>query len=66
MQNRVHIIGKNEAVKRMIEDRLRSEFDRIDRTIQFYLGTALICGAAFLIWLGWLLGQWISSWGKMP
>jgi hypothetical protein len=40
------------------------EFRKLDRALQLYVTAALIVGAAFLLWLGSLIGVWIDGWGK--
>jgi hypothetical protein len=39
----------------------REEFRRMDRALQLYVTAALIVGAAFLLWLGSLIGAWLDT-----
>ena len=66
MQNRVHIIGKNEAVKRMITDYYEQDGEGLVNVSRLWAGIAVIVVSAFVLWLGWQLGNLISNIGRMP
>jgi hypothetical protein len=64
MQNRVHIVGKNEAVKRLIQ--YEQDGEGLVNVSKLWAGIAVIVCSAFVLWLGWQLGNLISNIGRMP
>ena len=64
MQNRVHIVGKNEAVKRLLD--YEQDGAGLVNVSRLWAGIAVIVVSAFVLWLGWELGNLISNIGGMP
>jgi hypothetical protein len=62
--NRVHIVGKNEAVKRLIQ--YEQDGEGLVNVSKLWAGIAVIVCSAFVLWLGWQLGNLISNIGRMP
>ena len=64
MQNRVHIIGKNEAVKRLLD--YEQDGEGLVNVSRLWAGIAVIVVCAAILWGGYMLGNWINSLGHFP
>jgi len=59
MQNRVHIVGKNEAVKRLLD--YEQDGAGLVNVSRLWAGIAVIVVCAFVLWLGWQIGTLIDK-----